>query len=151
MAPKRREGEKMGEYTHTASCRMTEEDRHLLDQNAERLELARSEVIRALLRLPIADQDDLESVNSGDRVVVIDVKTMGRIKRELIRWGRHYNQAVKALNTIAMFVRNKGAVDPQLAKEQLDKATTELELVQGSVEEIRNMLHGMHSSERFWR
>ena len=141
----------MGEYTHTASCRMTEEDRHLLDQNAERLELARSEVIRALLRLPIADQDDLESVNSGDRVVVIDVKTMGRIKRELIRWGRHYNQAVKALNTIAMFVRNKGTVDPQLAKKQLDKATTELELVQGSVEEIRDMLHGMHSSERFWR
>ncbi len=141
----------MGEYTHTASCRMTEEDRHLLDQNAERLELARSEVIRALLRLPIADQDDLESVNSGDRVVVIDVKTMGRIKRELIRWGRHYNQAVKALNTIAMFVRNKGTVDPQLAKGQLDKATTELELVQGSVEEIRDMLHGMHGSERFWR
>lgn len=141
----------MGEYTHTASCRMTEEDRRLLDQNAERLELARSEVIRALLRLPIADQDDLAAVDGGDRVVVIDVKTMGRIKRELIRWGRHYNQAVKALNTIAMFVRNKGAVDPQLAKEQLNKATIELELVQGSVEEIKDMVHDMHSSERFWR
>lgn len=141
----------MGEYTHTASCRMTEEDRRLLDQKAERFELAKSEVIRALLRLPIADQDDLASIDSGNRVVVIDVKTMGRINRELIRWGRHYNQAVRALNTIAMFVRNKGAVDPQLAQEQMDKATTELELVQGSVEEIKGMVRVVHDSEGFWR
>ena len=141
----------MGVYTCTVSCRMTEEDRQLLDQRAESLELANSEAIRALLRLPIADSDDLVAIDAGSRVVVIDAKTMGRINRELIRWGRHYNQAVRALNTIAMFVRNKGAVDPQLAKEQLGKATTELELVQGSVEEIKGMVREVSDSERFWR
>ena len=76
---------------------------------------------------------------------------MGRINRELIRWGRHYNQAVRALNTIAMFVRNKGVIDPQVAKEQLTKAASELELVQGSVEEIKDMVLAVHESERFWR
>lgn len=127
----------MGVYTCTVSCRMTEEDRQLLDQRAESLELANSEAIRALLRLPIADPDDLVAIDAGSRVVVIDAKTMGRINRELIRWGRHYNQAVRALNTIAMFARNKGGIDPQVAKEQLTKAASELELVQGSVEESR--------------
>ena len=73
----------MGEYTRTVSCRMTEEDRQLLDQRAERLELANSEAIRALLRLPIADPDDLVAIDAGSRVVVIDAKTMGRINREL--------------------------------------------------------------------
>ena len=151
MAPTRRKEKTMGEYTRTVSCRMTEEDRQLLDQRAERLELANSEAIRALLRLPIADPDDLVAIDAGSRVVVIDAKTMGRINRELIRWGRHYNQAVRALNTIAMFVRNKGGIDPQVAKEQLTKAASELELVRGSVEEIKEMVQAVHESERFWR
>lgn len=50
-----------------------------------------------------------------------------------------------------MFVRNKGGIDPQVAKEQLTKAATELELVQGSVEEIKDMVQAVHESERFWR
>ncbi len=126
----------MGEYTRTVSCRMTEEDRQLLDKRAEALELANSEAIRALLRLPISDPDELAAIDAGSRVVVIDAKTlldkraealelanseairallrlpisdpdelaaidagsrvvvidaktMGRINRELIRWGRH--------------------------------------------------------------
>ena len=54
---------------------MTEEDRRLLDQRAERLELANSEAIRVLLRLPIADPDDLVAIDAGSRVVVIDAKT----------------------------------------------------------------------------
>ena len=141
MAPKRRKETTMGEYTRTVSCRMTEEDRQLLDKRAEALELANSEAIRALLRLPISDPDELAAIDAGSRVVVIDAKTMGRINRELIRWGRHYNQAVRALNTIAMFVRNKGGIDPQVAKE----------LVQGSVEEIKDMVQAVHESERFWR
>ena len=100
---------------------------------------------------PIADPDELDAFDRGSRVVVIDAKIMGRINRELIRWGRHCNQAVRALNTIAMFVRNKGGIDPQVAKEQLTKAADELELVQGSVEEIKDMVHDVHESERFWR
>ena len=99
----------------------------------------------------IDDPNADAAIDAGSRVVVIDAKTMGRINRELIRWGRHYNQAVRALNTIAMFVRNKGGIDPQVAKEQLTKAATELELVQGSVEEIKDMVQAVHESERFWR
>lgn len=73
------------------------------------------------------------------------------VPRELICWGGHYNQAVRALNTIAMFVRNKGGIDPQVAKDQLIKAASELELIQGSVEEIKEMVQAVHESERFWR
>ncbi len=141
----------MSEYTKTVSCRMTDEDRRLLDQKAEALELGNSEAMRALIRLPISDPDELAAVESGDRLVVIDSKTMGRVNRELIRWGRHYNQAVRALNTVAMFVRNKGSVDPQVARELLSRAADELELVEGSVEEIKAMVADVHGSDRFWR
>ncbi len=141
----------MSEYTKTVSCRMTDEDRRLLDQKAEALELGNSEAMRALIRLPISDPDELAAVESGDRLVVIDSKTMGRVNRELIRWGRHYNQAVRALNTVAMFVRNKGSVDPQVARELLSRAADELELVEGSVEEIKSMVADVHGSDRFWR
>ncbi len=141
----------MSEYTSTVSCRMTDEDRRLLIQKAEALQLGNSEAMRALIRLPIADADDLAAVDGGSRLVMIDSKTVGRINRELIRWGRHYNQAVRALNTVAMFVRNKGAVDPQVAKELLSRAADELELVEGSVEEIKAMVADVRGSERFWR
>ncbi len=141
----------MSEYTKTVSCRMTDEDRRLLDQKAEALELGNSEAMRALIRLPISDPDELAAVESGDRLVVIDSKTMGRVNRELIRWGRHYNQAVRALNTVAMFVRNKGSVDPQVVRELLSRAADELELVEGSVEEIKAMVADVHGSDRFWR
>lgn len=50
-----------------------------------------------------------------------------------------------------MFVRNKGGIDPQVAKDQLIKAASELELIQGSVEEIKEMVQAVHESERFWR
>lgn len=141
----------MSEYTSTVSCRMTDEDRRLLIQKAEALQLGNSEAMRALIRLPIADADDLAAVDGGSRLVMIDSKTVGRINRELIRWGRHYNQAVRALNTVAMFVRNKGTVDPQVAKELLSRAADELELVEGSVEEIKAMVADVRGSERFWR
>lgn len=107
--------------------------------------------MRALIRLPIADPDDLAAVDAGSRLVVIDSKTMGRVNRELIRWGRHYNQAVRALNTVAMFVRNKGTVDPQVAKELLARSAGGLELVEGSVEEIKAMVAAIHDADRFWR
>ena len=141
----------MSEYTSTVSCRMTDEDRQLLIQKAKALELGNSEAMRALIRLPIADPDDLAAVDAGSRLVVIDSKTMGRINRELIRWGRHYNQAVRALNTVAMFVRNKGTVDPQVAKELLARSAGGLELVEGSVEEIKAMVAAIHDADRFWR
>ena len=50
-----------------------------------------------------------------------------------------------------MFARSKGVIDPQVAKEQLTKAASELELVQGSVDEIKDMVQAVHESERFWR
>ena len=141
----------MSEYTSTLSCRMTDEDRRQLAAKAKALELGNSDTVRALVRLPITDPDDLAAVDVGSRLVVIDSKTMGRVNRELIRWGRHYNQAVRALNTVAMFVRNKGTVDPQVARELLTRAADGLELVEGSVEEIKAMVADVHDSDRFWR
>ena len=126
----------MGEYTRTVSCRMTEEDRQLLDQRAEKLELANSETIRALLRLPISDPDELAAIDAGSRVVVIDAKTMGRINRELIRWGRHYNQAVHALNAIAYYLRANDMDAPDVL-EELARAERKLEEMRPAVESLR--------------
>ena len=133
--------------TRLVSCRLSESDFEALRSHAESLELNQSDYLRHLIRIPVNDS----GLATGEQLVSLDTKPFGRIYSELVRWGRHYNQAVRALNTIAMFVRNKGAVDPQLAKEQLGKATTELELVQGSVEEIKGMVREVSDSERFWR
>lgn len=53
--------------------------------------------------------------------------------------------------SFAQIEASSGWIDPQVAKEQLTKAATELELVQGSVEEIKDMVQAVHESERFWR
>lgn len=86
------------DYPEMVSCRMTSGDLDRLTASAQRAGMARSEYLRTLIRIPA-------SASGKGAVYVIDSRTMAKMLSELIRWGRHYNQAVRALNTIALFIR----------------------------------------------
>ena len=104
------------------SCRLNESDFDALQNHAASLELNQSDYLRYLIRIPV----DQEGLATGDRLILLDTRTFGRIYSELIRWGRHYNQAVRALNTIALHVRH-GRWDDDIILEQLKKANEQLE------------------------
>ena len=86
------------DYPEMVSCRMTSGDLDRLTASAQRAGMARSEYLRTLIRIPA-------SASGKGAVYVIDNRTMAKMLSELIRWGRHYNQAVRALNTIALFIQ----------------------------------------------
>ena len=58
--------------------------------------------------------------------MTIDTLTLGRIYAELVRWGRHYNQAVRAMNTIALNMRH-GRHDQPFFNELMESANSKLE------------------------
>ena len=112
------------DYTAMVTCRMTDEDHSLLLERAEALGMGRSEYLRTLIRIPTAP------AGGGECVYVIDNKTLARMAVELVRWGRLYNHAVKALNTIAHFVRRSSAPNSADIQRLLEKAEKNLEQVE---------------------
>ena len=113
-------------------CRLSEEDYERFHANAEALELAPSQYLRYLVRIPVGDATRYS-------VVAIDAKAMERAHSELVRWGHHYNQAVHALNTIA-FSGRRGGGDIAYFTEQMERASGELEAVEGGERELRREL-----------
>lgn len=113
-------------------CRLSEEDYERFHANAEALELAPSQYLRYLVRIPVGDATRCS-------VVAIDAKALERARSELVRWGHHYNQAVHALNTIAFYVR-RGGGDIAYFTEQMERASGELEAVEGGERELRREL-----------
>lgn len=107
--------------TKLISCRLSESDFDALRSHAESLELNQSDYLRHLIRIPVGDS----GLATGDRLISLDTKTFGRIYSELVRWGRHYNQAVRAMNTIALHLR-RGKLDPEMFESQIERANTEL-------------------------
>lgn len=107
--------------TKLISCRLSESDFDALRSHAESLELNQSDYLRHLIRIPVGDS----GLVTGDRLISLDTKTFGRIYSELVRWGRHYNQAVRAMNTIALHLR-RGKLDPEMFESQIERANTKL-------------------------
>ena len=85
-------------YRNMVSLRLDDRDLDALEAASERSGLSRSELLRSLLRVP-------PGADRQRTVYAVDGRTLGRMATELVRWGRHYNQAVHALNTIALLVR----------------------------------------------
>ena len=93
----------MAQKTHMFSCRFNDEDFESLHANAAALDVTPSTYVRYLVRIPVSADSEPE----GTKVIVIDNKTVDAIRYELVRWGRHYNQGVHALNSIAYAARGK--------------------------------------------
>lgn len=100
-------------YENMVSLRLSDADRALLDMAADESGLSRSQYLRALLRMS-------EDTADERTVYVVDGKSMAKLALELTRWGRHYNQAVRAMNTIAMLVRRGSPPEAAELRRQLD-------------------------------
>ena len=111
----------MSNTTKLISCRLSESDFDALRSHAESLQLNQSDYLRHLIRIPVCDT----GLATGARLISLDTKTFGRIYSELVRWGRHYNQAVKAMNTIALHLR-RGKLDPEMFETQIERANAKL-------------------------
>lgn len=122
------------------SCRPDESDLEALRSHAASLELNQSDYIRHLIRIPIGD----DGLATGTRIVALDTKTFGRIYSELVRWGRHYNQAVRAMNTIALHLR-RGKIDEGMFSEQIACANAKLEAAETGRAEVLKELERLET------
>ena len=80
------------------------------------------------------------SASGKGAVYVIDNRTMAKMLAELIRWGRHYNQAVRALNTIALFIRRGSPPEYGTFGQMLSEAEEKLEEVEQGRQVIEYVL-----------
>ena len=110
-------------YRNMVSLRLDDRDLDALEAASERSGLSRSELLRALLRVP-------PGADRQRTVYAVDGRTLGRMATELVRWGRHYNQAVHALNTIALLVRRGSPPKPPELEAMLGRALSALEEVE---------------------
>lgn len=121
------------DYPEMVSCRMTSGDLDRLTASAQLAGMARSEYLRTLIRIPA-------SASGKGAVYVIDSRTMAKMLSELIRWGRHYNQAVRALNTIALFIRRGSPPEYGTFGQMLSEAEEKLEEVEQGRQVIEYVL-----------
>lgn len=120
-------------YTYTISCRMTEADRATLYDQAQKLELTPSDYMRYLIRIPV----DVKQSGDAPNCVVVKTNALEDVEAELTKWGYHYNQAVHAMNTIALFIR-RGRVDYEFFDITINKIDEQLGMVNAACEELKH-------------
>lgn len=93
--------EETAQATRTISVRLTDDDFQLIQERCRAHGVSRSDYIRQLARVDAVTGDV-----GARRVLVLDRTTMLAAAKEMRAWGRHYNQAVHALNVMAKHLRN---------------------------------------------
>lgn len=93
--------------------------------------MSRSDYIRQL-----AQVDAVTGDVGARRVLVLDRTTMLAVAKEMRAWGRHYNQAVHALNVMAKYLRNAWNVDGDEVADQLVHVRSRLDDVERGQEDI---------------
>lgn len=104
--------------------RLEEADLEMLDAACGDLGKTRTEYFRYLLRFPLA----AKGAQPPCECIVLDLDTFDGIRKELVRWGYHYNQAVRSINAIALRMRNSYPDEEWLA-ETLGRIEGKLEAV----------------------
>ena len=93
--------------------------------------MSRSDYIRQL-----AQVDAVTGDVGARRVLVLDRTTMLAVAKEMRAWGRHYNQAVHALNVMAKDLRNAWNVDGNEVADQLVHVRSRLDDMERGQEDI---------------
>lgn len=118
------------------NVRLSEEEYALLDANARKLGANYSELIRALIRTPIALGEGSAMATSyvGLRypIAVIDAQHVDALTRQVRHYGHHYNQAVRALNTIA----SKRFMRADLAEGYMQRALMHLNAIDSQIGDV---------------
>ena len=126
------------EKNRTFSFRLDDGDFEIMKAACEDLGLSKSDYIRYLMRIPLA----ADGVEPPCRCIVLDRKTFNSLSKELVRWGYHYNQAVRALNAITLHIRN-GSLDDEWFAEMLGKIERELEDVNFGRDELAKKIEAL--------
>ena len=118
--------------THTLSFRLAEADYQRLVERCRKADLSQSKYLRYLIRIPIVGEPE----HSEDiRCVVLDRKSIAKLSKELTRWGYHYNQAVRAMNTINYYVAH-GKADDRILDGKAESIEFELMSVNENAQRI---------------
>ena len=131
----------MASKTSMFSCRFNDEDFESLHANAAALDITPSTYVRYLVRIPVSAGSEPE----GTKVIVIDNKTVNAMRYELVRWGRHYNQGVHALNSIAYAARGK-ALGRDYFVRQIGIANEKLDMVEEGRRGLEKRIDGLEGS-----
>lgn len=134
----------MEKHAKQLHVRMSQEELGRARQLADTLGMTLSDLVRVLVQAPAAmvhaQTPQHGRMPPGDLssyvLIVIDRNTAVGLRREMRRWGHHYNQAVHALNAIAYYMRLDEA-DATDALEELAKVNQKLESMNVGVEELR--------------
>lgn len=121
--------------TRTISLRLTEDDFRLVSERCAEHGLSRSDYIRQMVRA-----DAVVGEAGMRRVLVLDRTSMLSIAKELRAWGRHYNQAVHALNIVARYLRGRGDADEAEIADALLSARAKLDDVENGRHRIEARL-----------
>ncbi len=122
--------------------RMSQDELDCARQLASALGMTLSDAVRVLVQLPVA------TVKQGiGSVVLVDRETAVGIRRELRRWGHHYNQAVHALNAIAYYLR-LNEMDSDDVLEELEKANRKLATMDAGVDALRSEIAAISTHPR---
>ena len=101
-----------------------------------------SQLVRVLIQLP-ADC----AAEGACTAVVLDRASVGRLEREMRRWGNHYNQAVHAINRIAYYA-GRGSIRTDDAQRLLGIAAGNLADLNVAVVQLREEMRAICVRER---
>lgn len=115
--------------------RVTSFEKSFLRSRAASLGITQSELLRSYINLEIKrvsliDCDDADHF-TGARCLIYDTKSFAQITRAINRYGHHYNQAVRALNTL---VKRNYVGASSVERELVEVAKTLNEVTQGILE-----------------
>ena len=122
----------MEKHAKQLHVRMSQDELDRARRLAGGLGMSLSDCVRVLLQLPAPTVQQ-----GGTSLIVVDRVTAVGLRRELRRWGHHYNQAVHALNAIAYYLR-LNEMDADEVVEELGKASLKLETMNSGVESLRS-------------
>jgi hypothetical protein len=123
--------------------RTTTKEYAAIRATAKALDTTVSSLVRALATLPVSTQAEaLNAVTNGYRVrtmVVFDRTTYPRLIRQLRAWGNQYNQATRALNTVAA----KNFMSQEDTIETIGQATAILEKMEAERRTFTDMVNSL--------
>ena len=135
----------MKKHAKQLHVRMSQGELERARRLADALGLTLSDLVRILVQAP-AEMTRPKTPRHGklppgelppSSLIVVDRDTAVGLRRELRRWGYHYNQAVHALNAIAYYMRLDEA-DATDALEELAKVSRKLDSMNAAVESLRS-------------
>lgn len=124
----------MATHYERIHLRLSEKEKLRLKKLAESKSMSMSDVVRVLIQLPA---ESVPGETDFETIVILDKDTMGRMRREMRRWGYHYNQAVHALNALAYYMRH-GETDYMDALDALENVSQKIDEMNIGVIELRN-------------